>query len=82
MPHKCNREDCPRDHVNGPKVKCVKCKTTCFLRCFGFVEGPKIDGEDTVKSVIMMKVPSSFLHHVWHLRVAHQEFQPLTLNLK
>lgn len=35
MAHICDREDCPRDAVNGPKAKCFSCKKQFFLGCFG-----------------------------------------------
>lgn len=33
--HTCNREDCPPISVDGPKIKCSKCKKTSFVHCFG-----------------------------------------------
>lgn len=49
MTHKCNRDNCAPVAVNGPKLKCAKCKTLCYLQCFGFDDGAKIGGLDTVK---------------------------------
>lgn len=50
--HKCNREDCLPNNINGPKVKCVKCNSQCYLKCFGFeiAEGKNEKNEyETVK---------------------------------
>lgn len=47
--HKCNADDCPRAVQKGPKMKCCKCGTLCYLQCYGFEAGSKIDGLDTVK---------------------------------
>lgn len=47
--HKCNRDNCPPNNITGPKIKCAKCKNLCFLQCFGFESGEKVDGQDTVK---------------------------------
>lgn len=49
MTHKCSRDNCKTEHINGPKIKCLKCKSTCYLQCFGFIAGEKINGMDTVK---------------------------------
>lgn len=46
--HKCS-ESCTRAAQNGPKIKCCKCQTVCFLNCFGFEAGAKVDNLDTVK---------------------------------
>lgn len=35
MAHTCNREDCKRENVNGPKANCYACKKLCFLGCYG-----------------------------------------------
>lgn len=35
MAHSCNREDCERGAVNGPKAKCFVCKKLCYLGCYG-----------------------------------------------
>lgn len=47
--HKCSRDDCKPEHISGPKIKCCTCKNTCYLQCFGFRAGDKINGMDTVK---------------------------------
>lgn len=49
MSHKCDRENCRPEYVNGPKIKCHKCGRICFLGCFGFEAGDQIDGQQTVK---------------------------------
>lgn len=49
MVHKCDRDSCPTVNVNGPKTKCVKCLNPCFLKCFGFEKGEKVEGIETVK---------------------------------
>ncbi|XP_055308655.1 uncharacterized protein LOC129572670 [Sitodiplosis mosellana] len=36
MGHKCSEDDCKRDCVSGPKTKCKKCNTLCYLLCYGF----------------------------------------------
>lgn len=48
MQHKCDKDKCPADSRNGPKIKCGKCGNVTFLLCFGFQAGKKIDGQDTV----------------------------------
>lgn len=47
--HKCSADSCPRAVINGPKMKCCKCDALCYLQCYGFESGTKIDGQDTVK---------------------------------
>lgn len=50
-PHKCS-DKCPSTAKNGPKINCLACKNVCFLHCFGFEAGAKIDGLETVKITI------------------------------
>lgn len=47
--HKCKKLECPKDNSTGPKVNCLKCKSCCYLKCFGFEAGPTIAGNDTVQ---------------------------------
>lgn len=47
--HKCDKATCPPAHLNGPKIKCYKCGKVCYLQCFGFQPGAKINEQDTVK---------------------------------
>lgn len=49
--HKCS-DKCPKDAKNGPKMKCCSCDNVCYLQCFGFEAGPKIDGLETVKATM------------------------------
>lgn len=46
--HKCG-EKCSASAKNGPKIKCCTCDNLCYLQCFDFESGGKIDGQDTVK---------------------------------
>lgn len=50
--HKCNRNDCPPVNVNGPKIKCAKCKGMCYLKCSVSEKGPTIETNGTVKKVL------------------------------
>lgn len=52
MRHKCDRNNCNTIHVNGPKVKCAKCKNLCYLMCYGFSKGETKDGHETVKIIL------------------------------
>lgn len=47
--HKCNRADCPPINISGPKIKCCKCNSICYLKCYGFEAGEKIGEHETVK---------------------------------
>lgn len=47
--HKCSRDDCPRENVNGPKSKCAKCGNLCYLRCFGIEKRENIENTEIVK---------------------------------
>lgn len=47
--HKCSRDDCPPANISGPTIKCAKCKSVCYLKCFGFEKCATIDGIDVVK---------------------------------
>lgn len=47
--HKCSANGCPRAVINGPKIKCCKCENICYLQCYGFEAGAKVDGLETVK---------------------------------
>ena len=49
MAHKCNRDDCDRTNVNGPKMKCAKCQNVCYLMCFGFEKSATMDSIDVIK---------------------------------
>lgn len=49
MTHKCNREDCPSAHVNGPTIKCAKCKSICYLKCFGIEKCATWESVDVIK---------------------------------
>lgn len=48
MTHKCD-DQCPSAAKRGPKLKCCKCGNLCYLNCFDFEAGEKIDGQQTVK---------------------------------
>lgn len=50
-PHKCNREDCPRENINGPKLQCTTCNNWCYLMCFGL----KMDSLDADYKIILPK---------------------------
>lgn len=47
--HKCNRDNCETRNVNGPKIKCAKCKNLCFLGCFGISPAEGKSDNDFVK---------------------------------
>lgn len=49
MTHKCNRDDCLRENVNGPKAKCTKCNNLCYLKCFGFEKCATMDNIDVIR---------------------------------
>lgn len=59
-PHKCN-DNCPVGARNGPKTKCVKCNAICYLQCFDFEAGGKVDSLDTVKITTNGMVFATFL---------------------
>lgn len=50
-PHKCS-DKCPSAAKNGPRINCLACKNVCFLQCFGFEAGAKVDSLETVKMTI------------------------------
>lgn len=58
--HKCD-DKCPNSARRGPKIKCCKCSTVCFLQCFDFEAGEKIDGQDTVKWTVNDVVITTFV---------------------
>lgn len=58
--HKCD-ERCPNSAKRGPKIKCCKCSTVCYLQCFDFEAGEKIDGHDTVKLTVNDVVITTFV---------------------
>lgn len=35
--------------MSGPKTKCIKCDSICYLRCFGFEAGTKVEDQETIK---------------------------------
>lgn len=49
MPHKCDRNDCSPTSINGPKVKCAKCNSFCFLRCSGFEYSQTVGDNQTIQ---------------------------------
>lgn len=49
MTHKCNRDDCSRENVNGPKIKCAKCNNLCYLQCFGFEKCATMENIDVIR---------------------------------
>lgn len=44
MAHKCNRDTCK------PETNCIKCKSLCYLGCFGFDAGATVNGQETLKA--------------------------------
>lgn len=49
--HQCNRDDCPTENVNGPKINCAKCKKVCFMKCFG------VEKRENLENVEIVKIP-------------------------
>lgn len=47
--HKCNRDDCHRRNVDGPKIKCAKCKNVCYLGCFNICPAEGKNDTEIVK---------------------------------
>lgn len=47
--HKCDRESCDPRNVNGPKIKCAKCKNLCYLKCFNIGPAEGKNDSDIVK---------------------------------
>lgn len=58
--HKCG-DHCPNSAKRGPKIKCCKCTNVCYLQCFDFEAGEKIDGQETVKLTVNNVVMTSFI---------------------
>lgn len=59
--HECKKLVCPSDNVSGPKINCIKCRTCCYLKCFGFEAGPIIENNETVKKVVNGSVVVMFV---------------------
>lgn len=66
MSHKCNRDDCPPAHINGPTASCPKCKNTIYLKCFG------ITNVSTVNNLQVAEIP---------LKHGATIFVPLTMSV-
>lgn len=64
MDHKCDRDNCPPTHVDGPKSKCKKCGHEYFLQCFGITKF----NEDYVKTKsetgVTLYIPSTMVNIV------------------
>lgn len=58
--HKCD-DKCPNSAKRGPKIKCCKCGTICYLQCFDFEVGAKIESQETVKMTVNGVVFTTFL---------------------
>lgn len=52
--HKCNRDTCPPANINGPKMKCIKCKNQCYLKCFGL-------NIDSTMNSIKIRLPNGIM---------------------
>lgn len=59
--HKCDATKCPKKCISGPKIKCCKCDRLCYLQCYDFEAGTKIDGLETVKLSSNGMVISTFI---------------------
>lgn len=50
--HKCNRDDCPAENINGSKAKCIKCGNLCYLKCYGLGKSENIENTEIVKILL------------------------------
>lgn len=57
--------NCPPACVNGPAIKCSKCKSICYLKCFGIEKCLTLDGSADIIKVAINKDVSfyAFLQH-------------------